>query len=233
MNNKTAVILTIFTMTFGLCACSDAAVPEETAPAATVTAATQGFIVYDPNAPEETEEYVPRERSIPEDDEFDHFTFDDDGTCILPGTRIRFTLPSSYEVIDEAASHYQDAVGEDGDRRILFEAEDDDVGLLYVMYMGPYNFMNSSFQSSASDVIDRMNDLHLEDGGYTNTYTISYEMDGRECEAYAVLALYSNYPDFTQVAFLVGDHDSAYYVFCQNGTREGAESIISLFEELE
>ena len=39
----------------------------------------------------------------------------------------------------------------------LFAAADDDVGYSYVIYMGPYNFMNSSLQDQASDMIDSMN----------------------------------------------------------------------------
>ena len=57
-------------------------------------------------------------------------------------------------------------------------------------------------------------------------------MSGRDCEAYGVLALYSNYPEFTQLAFLVGDHDSAYYVFVQNTVQDEAEDVIFRFEEL-
>ena len=91
--------------------------------------------------------------------------------------------------------------------------------------------MNSSLQDQASDMIDSMNESHIQDGGYTNVYTIDFEMDGHDCEAYGVLALYSNYPEFTQIAFLVGDHDTAYYVFCQNAIQDQAEDIIFRFEE--
>ncbi|MBQ7274149.1 MAG: hypothetical protein IJR15_01710 [Clostridiales bacterium] len=233
MNKKTAVFFTIFTMAFCLCGCAADPAPAETVHSAAVTAPTQEFTftVYDPNGTEETEEYVPRERSIPEDDEFSKFSFEEDGTCILPGTQILFTLPPSYS-IEEDTARVSEGIGGPGDeRRFLFAAADDDVGYIYVIYMGPYNFMNSSLQDQASDMIDSMNESHIQDGGYTNVYTIDFEMDGHDCEAYGVLALYSNYPEFTQIAFLVGDHDTAYYVFCQNAIQDQAEDIIFRFEE--
>lgn len=234
MNKKIVTIFTVFTMAVCLGACASSDEPDETGALEPTPTTTQGFTftVYDPNVPEETEEYVPQERSVATDDEFDKFAFEDDNTCMLPGTNIRFTLPSDYTIVDDNDRFFEGVGGEGDDRIPLFVATDDDVGEILVIYMGPYNFMNSSFQEQASDVIDRNNEWHLENGGYTNEYTIPFQMSGRDCEAYGVLALYSNYPEFTQLAFLVGDHDSAYYVFVQNTVQDEAEDVIFRFEEL-
>lgn len=234
MNKRIATIFTVFTMAVCLGACASSDEPAETGALEVTPTTTQGFTftVYDPNATEATEtEYVPQERSVATDDDFDKFGFEDDNTCILPGTNIRFTLPPSYTLEDDSNRFYEEIGGEDDERIPLFAAIDDDVGEIYVIYMGPYNFMNSALQDQASDVIDRYDAWHHEDGGYTNVYTVPFEMNGRDCEAYGVLALYSDYPEFTQFAFLVGDHDSAYYVYVQNASQDLAESIIFSFEE--
>ena len=233
MNKKITTFFTVFTMAFILGGCASSDEPVETGSLTLTTTATQGFTftVYDPNATEPTEETTPPERSVATFDDFDKFSFEEDNTCVLPGTNIRFTLPDSYTLVDDSDRFFE-TFGSEGDERIpLFAATDDDVGEIYVVYMGPYNFMNSSLQEEASSVIDRFDGYHHEDGGYTNVYTIPYEMNGRDCEAYGVLALYSDYPEFTQIAFLVGDHDSAYYVFCQNAVQDVAEDIIFRFEE--
>ena len=231
MKYRLFVLTAILLIVYCLCGCSsseDVSVSETSVPAPTANSFT--FTVYDPNASETEEtEYVAPERSVPDEDDFDKFGFEDDNTCILPGTNIMFTMPDGYEFLDESDRMYSDLNGDDTERRFLFGAEDDDVGCIYVIYMGPYNFMNTGLQESASDVIDRFNEQHLENGGYTNVYTVSFEMDGRECEAYGVLALYYDYPEFTQLAFLVGDHDTAYYVYCQSATQDEAEAFITRF----